>query len=116
MAQLFLSPPSHTPAIFKISGDVTPAVAVKPPSRFVRRADGKGFVRRDALRGINRRAMFNLKKKKKPFRGGNYRFDGSSIKKRNAKRSGGMPNLPDELNPQVIFFLSDLLGCSHQDP
>jgi hypothetical protein len=66
----------------------------------VRRADGKGFVRRDALRGINRNIAFNLKKKKKPFRGGNYRFDGSSIKRRAAKKAGGIFNIPNELNPQ----------------
>ena len=86
-------------------------MAVKPPSRFMRRADGKGFVRRDALRGINRKPMFNLKKKKKPFRGGNYRFDGSSIKRRAAKRAAGgiFDDLPPEFNPQVSLALAFLL-------
>lgn len=59
----------------------------KPPlqSRFVRRADGKGFIRRDVIRARN---LLNLhKKKKKPYRGVNYRFDGSSIKKRVSKKN-----------------------------
>jgi len=42
-----------------------------------------------------------MKKKKKPFRGGNYRFDGSSIKRRAAKKIGGFQSLSDEFNPQV---------------
>ena len=105
MAQLFLSPPSHTPAIFKISGDVTPVVAVKPPSRFVRRADGKGFVRRDALRGINRRAMFNLKKKK--AKGNRNRNRNLIFKARRKRRRGtgtGTGSMVPVPVPVPLFF------------
>ena len=66
--------------------------------QFVRRADGKGFVRKGSAQhvaqiqeglkaGASLLKVHNSKqKKKKRFRGGNYRFDGSSIKKRKAQR------------------------------
>ena len=58
-----------------------------PQVRFVRRADGKGF----AKKVIDSRTMELLRAKKKKkkkhfFRGSNYRFDGTAIKKRIGKR------------------------------
>ena len=63
--------------------------------QFVRRADGKGFVRKGSAQhvaqmqgglkaGTSLLKIRNISKKKKRFRGGNYRFDGSSIKRRKA--------------------------------
>ena len=57
----------------------TTSVAAKLP-QYVRNPNGKGFMRRILAEMHNKK-----KKKKKNFRGGNYRFDGSSIKK---KRTG----------------------------
>ena len=78
------------------SATITP-IPLKVPKktgsevRYVRSADGKGFVKKIIDHDtINRlRAVRKKKKKKKAFRGANYRFDGSSIKKR-----GGAPKRP----------------------
>ena len=78
------------------SATITP-IPLKVPKktgsevRYVRSADGKGFVKKIIDHDtINRlRAVRKKKKKKKAFRGANYRFDGSSIKKR-----GGGPKRP----------------------
>lgn len=62
--------------------------------QYFRRSDGKGFVRKivdkQTMDHIRATSVTNSKKKKKrrkPFRGLNYRFDGSRIKKRVAKRA-----------------------------
>jgi len=67
--------------------------------QFVRRADGKGFVRKGGVKPhlrINLKSKGSVnknKKKKKAFRGGNYRFDGSAIKKRPApKKKDAQPS------------------------
>ena len=51
--------------------------------KFVRTADGKGYMRRqtDNLLQKAKATVTGKKKKKRFFRGANYRFDGSSVKK-----------------------------------
>ena len=98
--------------------------------QFVRRADGKGFVRKGSAQHVAqlqggfkpgasllKSKNFIKQKKKKRFRGGNYRFDGSSIKKRKGVKkraqenesedmeNGGDPALQQGREPAVLAYL-----------
>ena len=53
--------------------------------KFIRTADGKGYIRRQTDNLLKNAKMSKTKKKKKFFRGANYRFDGSIIKKKPKK-------------------------------
>jgi hypothetical protein len=78
-----------------------------PPAKLhlVRRRDGKGFMKKILAnrslaligKGKKRALIDKGKKKKKPFKGLNYRFDGTKIKKR-AKRSTPVPPHEDFLD------------------
>ena len=83
--------------------------------QFVRRADGKGFVRKGSAQHVAqmqgslkagtsllKTTNISKQKKKKRFRGGNYRFDGSSIKKRKA----GKKRTPDTEDEEMATSLS----------
>ena len=79
-------------------------VSNAPRVQYVRRADGKGFMKK-IISGPT--VMRPKKKKKKPFRGANYRFDGSSIKKRNAAGAAGIKknsNLVNDENNENEFL------------
>ncbi len=86
-----LAPPADEPP---------PKVAISPRRKigtlkFVRTADGKGYMRRQTDQLLQKAkataSKFNSKKKKKRFfRGANYRFDGSSIK-RKARPNKALP-------------------------
>ena len=78
--------------------------------QFVRRADGKGFVRKGSAQHVAqlqggfkagtsllKSKNFSKQKKKKRFRGGNYRFDGSSIKKRKGVKKRIQENEGEEM-------------------
>ena len=99
--------------------------------QFVRRADGKGFVRKGSAQHVAqlqaspggfkagtsllKNKNFFKQKKKKKFRGGNYRFDGSSIKKRKGAKkraqdnedmeNGGEPTPQQGREPAVLAYL-----------
>ena len=88
--------------------------------QFVRRADGKGFIRKGSAQHVAQmqggvkpgtsllKARNSSKHKKKRFRGGNYRFDGSSIKKRKA----GKKRIEDIENEEM----EDALGTQQSVP
>ena len=78
--------------------------------QFVRRADGKGFVRKGSAQHVAqlqggfkagtsllKNRNLSKQKKKKRFRGGNYRFDGSSIKKRKGVKKRNQDNEGEEM-------------------
>ncbi len=69
------------------SSTSTSSPSALPKVQYVRRPDGKGFVRK-VVDPLNLRSIrTRKKKKKKAFRGINYRFDGSRIKKRVVKKA-----------------------------
>ena len=76
------------------SATITP-IPLKVPKRtgsevrYVRNADGKIHKKIIDHDTINRLRAVRKKKKKKAFRGGTYRFDGSSVKKRVGGGGGG---------------------------
>ena len=74
------------------SGPIVAPAVTASKVQYVRRADGKGFVRK--IIGPK-----SKKKKKKPFRGANYRFDGSSIKKKGAPKT---PKTDPQQQQQVL--------------
>ena len=67
----------------------TAAAPAPSPTKvqYVRRPDGKGFMRKVIDSNTMNLIRAKKKKKKKAFRGINYRFDGTRIKKRTAKRT-----------------------------
>ncbi len=67
--------------------------ALQGKVQYVRRPDGKGFMRKVIDRSAMNRIKAKKKKKKKAFRGINYRFDGSRIKKRVVRK-------PQQQQPQ----------------
>lgn len=109
--------------------DVEPReLVVRPPEerdllprgssvQFVRRADGKGFAKK-VIDGRTMDLFRSKKKKRKAFRGINYRFDGTRIKKRgggagkrpgsandNAGVNGGDDDDDDDRDPSVLAYL-----------
>ena len=110
-----------------VENEPSPAVVTNgdPPKRkvetlqFVRRADGKGFVRKNGPRPVRTSSSLlklkTNKRKKKPFRGGNYRFDGSTItKKRPAPKRSSHSGADAAGNDQPPSFLA-YLGIQRKD-
>lgn len=97
-------------------------VVASPPRRrigtlkFVRTADGKGYMRRQTdnlLQKAKATARVVKKKKRRFFRGGNYRFDGSSIKKRAGP--GKSSKTPSEAGSDAQLMINDLNPASEGD-
>jgi hypothetical protein len=85
-------------------------VANRTEVRYVRSADGKSFVRK-IVDGRTLKKRRVKKKKKKAFRGCNYRFDGTSIKKRGGKRPTSAASDRDDENGDGATN-----GDSNRDP
>ena len=98
---------------------ILPTVIVKPPVpietsprrrigtlKFVRTADGKGYMRRQTdnlLQKAKATAVrVGKKKKRRFFRGENYRFDGSSIKNRKRNMGGKTSKAPSEAGSEPL--------------
>ena len=89
--------------------------------KFIRTADGKGYIRRQTDNLLKNAKMPKTKKKKKFFRGANYKFDGSIVKKKSNKSNNhnsrnkqqqqqqlpsGSPSVNEESNPgDVLSYL-----------
>lgn len=77
--------------------------------QFVRRADGKGFMRKPI---VGSSLLKNKKKKRRFFRGANYRFDGTSIK----KRPGRKCTANDDASEELSITVKEVPTRSKQEP